>query len=1835
MLIIQLISYFAFGQNVEISQDKLEDLSLCNGTILTIKLKNTSPAETGPVELMGRFPSGLLYIQGSVLGAAEGNISNFSNPKFNLPSIPQGDSTSISLQVKPGCGLYDQVNQGALFTNQWFAISASGLDSINSAPFSIYTGFLVLGNVPSERKETGSSFERKIAITNSRLGSIQSFIFEDRHGPLSISSLNGNTMENSDTLLRLSMGPSDFVQIGDRDSLFETGETIYIFENIAHMACTTELIQSSFRVQWGCDLITCQEYRESSQIEFIQPLRAASLQYEVKPEFPECICDPRGALQEFNIINTGGAIADSVMFTFKASQALSSFDAGFLTDSIYVVGGKILNISFSNPVTGASCYFDSAYHEFKVTLDKIDPGQRVSLFFRYVSCRNSQPELATNFPWFYSFSYNSVCIPNSERRGNNRQVNNFSKAASIKVQLNLSPLDSRLIDGRNYTATANFMLDKPVSDKNLIIQYNIPCPLKLADTAFLLLGKHPISKEISVNPPYVVLLEYAPPFPASFSQTFTLTPDCMHPCLKDSDFSEIDLISTCPYDRDIRADMLLKICAKASLSCQNTSLTCGPVSLNDPPFELNCLVRSERKDTVPAYIIFEDSLYRINKGLADPDDNRFADLGSGDLSRAKIKNFITGDTIAFEFRGRIFTDIPLDLDSVAILIGSDLSYNYLHSRIRIVKKSSGELIEFNYPETDTFRSVNPLPNCTNPVIQSNPLGKGILIPLTPERIRAYYPNLSNGFRFEEGDSIYCVTLGKISSFTEQRIATLPILTRMAVNSRNKVYNYPYSCIVGIDTIKLTSLGLIWTNPQPYQFICSDEITISAQSIQLTGNLDNYFSHEYRTLIKADSLYFTGLDGVQFTGIEVELYYRSGGNRILHKRDTIATRQIGSNLYSGYPGALDSFVFDEAYELSVKILGRIQDCVQVGGSITTSLFCSGIDSTIFYIPPGFNTFYASTVFTSGASIEILNASKSITQSSKQIFAFGSEVNWGVQLSGQPISGDLTMELLSNKNSISNYRIQINPTLKIDSISPSTFRLNDIKTNTAYSISFTANTLSCDRDTLSIITSWSCNGATSQNILACTRDTFTIDIIPEDPELELDLSQQDLLNPLCDTIPTIKALLYNADRGNAVDVYLEVQLPPGIFFIPGQQFYRYPINASDKLLPPPNEIAAGVYRWYISELDSILRKTGLKGIYAAPENSIGFSLLTATDCNSTVNGSVKITAGGNNNCGIPQNVVSRSGPRIRIQGADLIREATLEILQSASTCADSTELLIKIEPNYRTSLSDSLEITIPPPLSYIPFSFIELSNFGLHDPVLVQSPLGQKIIVALNENSDVGDLIEFRFRLSGIQLMECGARELEAILFFSGSVPCKASGGNCQVKQQIKSNRLSIVRELPDAKLLDFKIEESADPKKSTLNFVISLKNTKSHILSELCLAWVLDLDASGDWSLGDSLADVIKIDSDEIRQDGNHLFTLERSIPGLISCGHLLAILPKNCLCSADTISYKIRNSKALIYQDSLCPGRNIELGKPAINPYKYKWIAGSVGCDSCSILEFMAGNSSDSIEMFRFIMTEGTDSTCQNTYEYLISVFPKSKGNKSILEECPGAMVHLDANGKENFIWIGDRIQDPLQSNQSLVADDSLLVLLQFSDQYNCPVVDSFCIWPKLIKTNLSVSNDTTVAKGSKVVLCAYGGISFEWMSEEELSCPECPCIEIVAEKTQTYTVLILDSLGCPHTLDVTVFVTVPECLPENVFLPNAFSPNGDGKNDVLYVLTNQAELDIHLVIYNRWGERVFETRSTSIGWNGEYNGSFLPPDVYGYQLTTRCPGGKEHFRKGNISLLK
>jgi gliding motility-associated-like protein len=91
--------------------------------------------------------------------------------------------------------------------------------------------------------------------------------------------------------------------------------------------------------------------------------------------------------------------------------------------------------------------------------------------------------------------------------------------------------------------------------------------------------------------------------------------------------------------------------------------------------------------------------------------------------------------------------------------------------------------------------------------------------------------------------------------------------------------------------------------------------------------------------------------------------------------------------------------------------------------------------------------------------------------------------------------------------------------------------------------------------------------------------------------------------------------------------------------------------------------------------------------------------------------------------------------------------------------------------------------------------------------------------------------------------------------------------------------------------------------------------------------------------------------------------------------------------------------------------------------------------------------------------------------------------------------------------------------------------------------------------------------------------------------------------------------------------------LTDEIFIPNTFTPNGDGKNEVFKAYGNVIA-GITMKVFNQWGELIYETNSMTAGWNGTHKGKLQPVGVYYYAIRIRLTDGTETLRKGAVNLL-
>lgn len=199
---------------------------------------------------------------------------------------------------------------------------------------------------------------------------------------------------------------------------------------------------------------------------------------------------------------------------------------------------------------------------------------------------------------------------------------------------------------------------------------------------------------------------------------------------------------------------------------------------------------------------------------------------------------------------------------------------------------------------------------------------------------------------------------------------------------------------------------------------------------------------------------------------------------------------------------------------------------------------------------------------------------------------------------------------------------------------------------------------------------------------------------------------------------------------------------------------------------------------------------------------------------------------------------------------------------------------------------------------------------------------------------------------------------------------------------------------------------------------------------------------------------------------------------------------------------------------------------------------------------------------------------------------------------------------------------------------------LTVSDNLLCEDTSSTLVEVSIPRFNTGqiVSTLDTVYKGQSLQLSTnrnLSGLGYEWEPAEYLNDPFSASPLATFPTATTFYVTITDQqTGCELVLSKRFGIFEINCDEPDIFIPSAFTPNGDGNNDMLFVRGVVLD-EIELSIYNRWGEKVFETNSIDKGWDGTYKG--LPADqgVFVYHLKAKCFDRQEFTKKGNVTLIR
>ncbi|MBI4947338.1 MAG: gliding motility-associated C-terminal domain-containing protein [Bacteroidetes bacterium] len=229
---------------------------------------------------------------------------------------------------------------------------------------------------------------------------------------------------------------------------------------------------------------------------------------------------------------------------------------------------------------------------------------------------------------------------------------------------------------------------------------------------------------------------------------------------------------------------------------------------------------------------------------------------------------------------------------------------------------------------------------------------------------------------------------------------------------------------------------------------------------------------------------------------------------------------------------------------------------------------------------------------------------------------------------------------------------------------------------------------------------------------------------------------------------------------------------------------------------------------------------------------------------------------------------------------------------------------------------------------------------------------------------------------------------------------------------------------------------------------------------------------------------------------------------------------------------------------------------------------------------------------------------------------------------CSGKSTTLTASGGNNYLWSTGETANSIQVSPATKTTFSVT-----SSTASCTDTAYFTVNVQAtVLPVISYSPDTMITSDGDSVQLETGSYpSLLWSPALGLSCTNCNNPVAKPSKTTTYCVQITYTNVCAETSCRTVYVDIP-C--GEIFIPTAFSPNNDGVNEIECVLGN-CIATLHFSIYDRWGNKVFETTDPQTCWDGTYKGKLMNSSAFIYYMEATLTSGEKITKKGNISLIR
>ncbi len=319
---------------------------------------------------------------------------------------------------------------------------------------------------------------------------------------------------------------------------------------------------------------------------------------------------------------------------------------------------------------------------------------------------------------------------------------------------------------------------------------------------------------------------------------------------------------------------------------------------------------------------------------------------------------------------------------------------------------------------------------------------------------------------------------------------------------------------------------------------------------------------------------------------------------------------------------------------------------------------------------------------------------------------------------------------------------------------------------------------------------------------------------------------------------------------------------------------------------------------------------------------------------------------------------------------------------------------------------------------------------------------------------------------------------------------------------------------------------------------------------------------------------------------------------------------------------------------TICQGTKANL-QPLSNATTFAWTP-ATGLSNAAILDPVATPTTTTT----YTLSD-TLGVCHTSGTVTVNVLPAPIPLAvSPVGTCYGKSVELQGSGGASYLWSpATYLSNPEQQDPIMVNPHSSVTYeLTVVGANGCTSLESAKVVVNVVPPlKVFAGDDTSVVVGQTVPLNALdvngvGFTQYAWTPASGLSNAGVENPTAVVSETITYTVTATAPDGCQGVDSMTIKAFTSQA---DIFVPNAFTPNNDGHNDLLRAIPIGITQFKYFTVYNRWGQPVFTTTNASVGWDGTLSGNTLPPGTFVWVAAGVDYTGRLVQRKGVVILIR